>query len=172
MVSYKLKLSLTLLLLFFWAAKTAEEVMQNGDKWVPKQLCLIVVIPFCGLVRFLFFFFFLQDYAAQRIKQLALLFLFFSSFFFYSDALQSLDHVLFITDSEWPWLPMPWGMTKCNHYSVFGHFCFDFFQFDKLENNFLLYMNLSIHIYIYTNIYIYIMSISKRFCFRYLLLWT
>lgn len=53
------------------------------------------------------------------------------------------------------------GMKKCNHHSVFSHLLFYDFMFDKLENNFLLYIILStyIHIYIYTNIYIYNVSV-------------
>lgn len=46
------------------------------------------------------------------------------------------------------------GMKKCNRHFCFQLFVFDYFLFDKLEKKFLLYMIISLHIYIYTNIYI------------------
>lgn len=36
------------------------------------------------------------------------------------------------------------GMKKCNRLFVFSHFIYNF-MFDKLENNFLLYMIISIY---------------------------
>lgn len=78
-----------------------------------------------------------------------------TNFFFFTVMHYNLKIIFYLLQTEWPWLPMPWGMTKCNHYSVFWHFDFlSFFLFDRLEKNFLLYMNLSIHIYIFTKIYI------------------
>lgn len=48
----------------------------------------------------------------------------------------------------------------------FQPFLFYYFMFDKLENNFLLYMIISIYnIYIFTQIYIYNVNVQKDFVF-------
>lgn len=76
-------------------------------------------------------------------------------FFIYSDALHSLGNItvyLLQTLNGHGYRCL--GNEKCNRHFCFQLFVFDYFLFDKLENKFLLYMIISLHIYIYTNIYI------------------
>lgn len=100
------------------------------------SLCCNVVIPF-GFSWDLHF--------AQRKTTCTI-----SSFFFiYSDALQSWDNITFyllqtLNGHGYQCL----GNEKCNHLS-FSVVLFDYFMFDKLENNFLLYI-----VYLYLYIYI------------------
>lgn len=79
--------------------------------------------------------------------------------FIYSDALHSLDNITFylLQTLNGHGYRCLGNEKKMQSSFCFQPFLFYYFMFDKLENNFLLYMiiSISIHIYIYTNIYIY-----------------
>lgn len=142
---------------FFFAAKTTEKVVvrnrrKSRDVTVlcsSKFLRFIVVIPFQLVWKF-------TRLVCAKKKKLALWFLSFN--LQWCTTIFRWYHILFITDFEWPWLPMPWEWKKMQSSFCFQPFLFYYFMFDKLENNFLLYMIISIYnIYIFTQIYIYIM---------------
>lgn len=97
------------------------------------------------------YFKFARLLCAKKNKNLHYNFCFLS----YSDALHSLDNITFyllqtLNGHGYRCL----GNEKMQSSFCFQPFLFYYFMFDKLENNVLLYMIISISIYIFTQIYI------------------
>lgn len=123
---------------------------QSDEAALNTLLCFIVVIPFWITLKFA------RLFCAKKKKTCTI---YFFVCLIYSDALQSLDDITFyllqtLNGHGYRCL----GNEKMQSSFCFQPFLFYYFMFDKLENNFLLYMIISksIYIYIFTQKYIYI----------------